>query len=475
MARNTITVVLVALLAFAARAQISPPPDVPELRVAGYPEREPTPDARENLAYEWTSDSGLRYAWNIPQNYRQDRERDLIIMLHSVGVDHRWAHAGHDPARFRPDDIIVSVEGTTKLMQGGRAFLGEPDDAQRLASFIEEMREVFEPRRVILYGHGQGAFFAIYYDGLHPQTVDAVVAHAGGAWEQTDISDGLLETPIVIMHATDDTLNPYRNALGARTGLENSGHEVVRLRRLPGFGPWHSPTRTSECIDWCLGMTTDDAGEAMELVRSMLTVPTIDKQGYRCAVPFGMAVDVLQRVEGTGWRPIESATEDQRRRAMVLRERIEGEGEAHAERLRASVATRDDLTIDAGEWLGYALAVREDFRGVTTVEAYFDEIGFDELQAEHAVNARPILAAWYAPQKDGDTIVRTVGATLPNAFLYDGYPGDLLAYLDRVVGGRQLLEQGTDIQQAIDVYERWRVSRQRGLTAYADRWLQWRS
>ena len=144
------------------------------------PERRPAPDAPPLTVFQTKAVAGgLRYTWVLPEGYDGTTPRNLSLILHGTGLDYRWGHWNNKPGVFRPNDVVVSVDGTSPN-GASRLFLGEPKDAQPLAEFLGEMRATFAVDRVFLYGHSQGGFFVAYFMGEHPELVTGGVAHASG-------------------------------------------------------------------------------------------------------------------------------------------------------------------------------------------------------------------------------------------------------------------------------------------------------
>src|SRR5258707_1400623 len=142
------------------------------------PQRAPSADAPPLTVFATTAKTGgLRYTWVLPKGYDGKTPRNLCVILHGTGLDYRWGHWNNKPGIFRPDDIVVSVDGTSPA-ENSRLFLGEEKDAKLFKEFLAEMRTTFAVDRVFLYGHSQGGFFVPYYMGLFPETVAGGVAHA---------------------------------------------------------------------------------------------------------------------------------------------------------------------------------------------------------------------------------------------------------------------------------------------------------
>jgi pimeloyl-ACP methyl ester carboxylesterase len=159
--------------------------------------REPAASSAPHTVFAWSSRGGLRYTWVLPPGYDGQRPRHLTVILHGTGLDYRWGHWNNKPGIFRPDDVVVSVDGTAPGQGDSRLFLGEKRDAQAFRDFLAELRETFAVDRIFLYGHSQGGFFVVYYAGEAPETVAGVVAHASGAWDWSQMPKALerLERP----------------------------------------------------------------------------------------------------------------------------------------------------------------------------------------------------------------------------------------------------------------------------------------
>src|SRR6185295_15699259 len=102
----------------------------------------------------------LRFVWWLPKDYAPKTPRNLTVILHGTGLDYRWGLWNNKPGVFRPDDIVISVDGTRPDNQA-RVFMGEKPDADAFAKFLGEMRTTFSVDRVFLYGHSQGGFFSV--------------------------------------------------------------------------------------------------------------------------------------------------------------------------------------------------------------------------------------------------------------------------------------------------------------------------
>jgi predicted esterase len=509
-----------------------------------------SPGATPGVVYQWTSgvkglrhdeegrvvpsDQALRYTWVLPAGHEPGRSYDLVVICHGTGLDYRWGYwnfpPGPGPTGFRPRDIVISVDGTTEVRDArptsprssttgpaapARLFLGMRADALAFRSFLLEVSRAFRAGRIYLYGHSQGGFFVAYFAGEFPALVDGVVAQSSGAWNWSKDRGGVRQVPLVFLHGTRDPVVPYDQSPAARNAYRAAGHPMVHLRRMPRFNHWPNPVRASECIDWCIGMRTADAAEALAMAESLLAPKAPDQYEYTGPVDYAGARAILRRIEsaepgvdageegaGKGGGAVPPALKGMdaaiRARARDLAARIEAEGARHVAVLRERVRTSADLSIDAalaprpgsgsggreggggGEWgwIGHLVSVREDFRGVDAVEAYVKELDLDAVLAAHAKAAAPIEEAWFAGAgEDGPDPGATFSAcaeNLPRCFLHEGMPPALAARLAQWKAQADSAAIPAAALERWAVIEAWRSGWEEGDRQYAAIWRQWR-
>src|SRR6185503_10880223 len=194
-----LTTALLSVALLAATAPAATPaspiqnPKPPILNQDDPPRRQPSRDAPRGEVFAWTSDAGadkdgkggLRYTWSLPKKMEEGSLYDLVIICHGTGLDYRWGHANYPVGVFRPNDIVVSVDGTSSGPNDTRVFLGERKDAMLFRDFVLEMGRIFPADRIFLYGHSQGSFFVTFAIGEFPALANGVIAHASGAWTWT--------------------------------------------------------------------------------------------------------------------------------------------------------------------------------------------------------------------------------------------------------------------------------------------------
>jgi pimeloyl-ACP methyl ester carboxylesterase len=211
--------------------------------------------------YEAKSADGLVFWWRAPKRYDAAKGCGVTLILHGSGLNHQWGFANHDKATFRPDDLVLSPDGTSTNGE----FMGEPKDAKRLHGFLEEVKKAFKVRATFLYGHSQGSFFSLYYAGEFPADVQGVVAHASGMWNWTKTGKEGHHQAIVLMHGTQDPVVPYFQSPGGYEALKEAGYPLLRLFPLEWWNHWpaeHNSAggtpHTSQELAWAEGMTTTD-------------------------------------------------------------------------------------------------------------------------------------------------------------------------------------------------------------------------
>lgn len=442
------------------------------------PRREPTLDAETAKAFAWISENQLRFTWVLPAGMKPSDRRNLIILCHGTGLDYRWGAANYKPGQFRTNDIVISVDGPTRADNGTRLFLGQEKDAEAIADFIVEVSKAFHSNRVYLYGHSQGSFFVCYFLGLHPELVDGVIAHASGVWTWTQYNADVAAIPIAFLHGTNDPVVPYGQSVGGRDWYRDQGHRTVQLRRMPGYNHWPNGDRASECLDWCIGMRTDDPAQALAAAEAMLRPKGVDEYGFDTAPWFSGARDVLRRFEGGGPRPFDSSSPEKagtgvKDRARELTARVEAAGTAHVAKLREQIKSRDDLKLDGRPWLGHILALREDFRGVESAEAFRKELGYDDLIKEQTKTARDFLMVWWDRRTPAEKFAAATTA-LPDCFLLDTLPSGMGNQLETWFKAAEENRLAPDAARAYAPVAQWRSAMSEGLKQYRGLWKEWR-
>ncbi|TAH34672.1 MAG: alpha/beta fold hydrolase [Planctomycetota bacterium] len=449
------------------------------------PELEPDAGAEPHKAWKWTSANGLRYTWVLPKGYAPDAPRDLVLICHGTGLDYRWGSANYPPGEFRPDDVVISVDGPLEGPGDTRLFANSFDnikEARVLRDFLVELRDRFAVRRVFLYGHSQGGFFVVYFAGTYPELVDGVVAHASGHWNYTQDDTGLNHIPLAFVHGTADPVVPFANSFGSREHLvEKRRFKLCRLLRLPGYSHWPSVGAASACLDWCRGMRTEDRNEALAAARAILAPQAADSvTRYAAPVAFAMAYDVLCRLEGPSPVPFQDVPRGLLREVRAEKERVNKHAALHVKKLSKQFNSPDDLRLDGKLWLGYLAAFREDFRGVDAAEEYFRKLDYDAQFARQREAAAKINQVYYEEGADGDQprdvkpVFRTVVEQLPDAFLFEAYPVDLPRQMEDWYAQAAQWKIPRDALDQYPNFVAWRKAWEDGAKAYAEALKEWK-
>ena len=392
-------------------------------RAEEIPGKPPDAAATPLKAFAWKSLNGLRFVWWLPQGYDPQASRNLTVIVHSVRADYRWGYDNQKPGRFRPDDVVVSVDGPTPDGED-RLFSRDKKDSDAFAAFVGEMRRSFAVDRVFLYGYGQGGLFALNFAGDHSDLVAGVVAHATGDWNGFGAGADPKKVAIALLHGTSDVDAPYALILDRRDAYAKLGCPLLLLRRLDRCGHEPNPARASETLAWCQGMTATKPAEALACALELLRAKPADIQDRETKVGFAGARDVLRRLERKGEAPFADVPDDVAAGAAEWIRKVEDAGAEHVAAIRAVLKGKKTPKLDGGAWLGHLVPLREDFRGVDSVEAFVKEIGYDAQAQGHAKAAAAMLAAWTKekePKKRYEAVVDGIG----KSFLYDAFPLDL--------------------------------------------------
>lgn len=357
-------------------------------------EREPSPSAK-GAVYEWTSKGGLRYQYRIPKSYDPKQGASITFLLHGSNMDRRWGFANHNADRFRPDDIVVSPDGTTSNGQGGFNSLGQKKDAAAFHELMEELKSTFEIDATYLYGHSQGSFFALYYAGQYPDEVNGVVGHASGVWTQTNQGKKGHHQAIVLMHGTADPVVPYGQSVGGYESYVDKKYPMIRLRSLEGWNHWPSEENlgvhgdvirhTSQQLAWCEGMTSENPKRVESALDFLTTVKSKERHDYAAA--YQVASRVAQ------WKDASDSLKKDASRAV---ERIEELAEKHA----AAASLPKKVALDGKAWAGHAPMFLRAFQGVPTCEELRGE--YKKVMAAQDKAATKLFRSYWTALNKGD-------------------------------------------------------------------------
>jgi pimeloyl-ACP methyl ester carboxylesterase len=442
--------------------------------------RKPDTEAKPGEWYCWKTSDGLRYAWSLPAKFEKGKAYDVVVMLHPDRMDFRWGVSNHLRGEdgFRPDCIAVSVDGMAANAKRPELRTFEPttENCVRFRDVLLEFSRVLPARHLILYGQGGGGRFASYFGMAFPALADGVLDFGGGIAANKAAKSTV---PMVFMHGAKDSITPLSASVEACKAFQDAGHKGVRLRTLRKYNDFPNQNCAADCVDYLRAMRTDDPAEALEIAARMLTVKPADEFGYVGTPWFAGAMGALSRITGGADDPYKFEKEpsaEVKKKADALAEKIEREGEANATNirtlLRASGMEKGDFVLDGEAWLGYMLAVRDDFRGVKSVEKLAAELKLDEQIAAHAEAARDLWTTWNVSASEGDKYQRAV-EQITKCFLCEALPVDLLPRCRACMKKANELEIDSESRNLFEFIQHWDHGWSEGLEVYELRWQNW--
>ena len=248
------------LVACSALGAEEPPPRV-----------EPSPAAPLGQVLEWTSPAGKPYWYRLPRRIDRQRPPNLVLMLHGTGLKWGWAFWNYPIAAgsFRGEDIVVAPEGMTPGQGDTFNFIQGKADGDHIAGLIALFKRVLPVGRVYIYGHSQGAFFAYWFAGEHPEIVDGIVAHAGNVLEVKHSKLSREKVAIGILHGKADAVVPVDCAFRSEKIYRELGYKNVKLVVVEGLneqsGHWPLPKEAGEMLAWLDSVSEDSARRAADI------------------------------------------------------------------------------------------------------------------------------------------------------------------------------------------------------------------
>jgi predicted esterase len=405
-------------LALAAALAVATPPAAADGK---RDEKAPGP-ASKGKVYTWKSADGLPYQYYVPESYDPKVGANLTFILHGTGLTYEWGFANHPAGEFRPDDVVVSPEGTTKLERGDHNFLGGDKDLKRVHALHEELRKALKVRDTYVYGHSNGAFFAFFYAGAYPEDVQGALGHAGGVWSGTAVSPKHHHQAIVLMHGTADPVVNFSNSAGCLPTYRDAKYPHARLRALEGWPHFPSAYHAGQQLAWCEGMTSADPARVVASYEHLA--------GLQEAVDWAALWQVANRLSG-----LEGAPGDARRKAGATAEAVDRLARKNVEAIERSLGKeKGDKVVDAA-WVGHLPLFLRDFEGVPARDA-LAESWKDRLE-KHQEDGVKHLREYYRIQREkAPDAAKALDAALDairTGFLYyECADGEFLAALEKI-------------------------------------------
>lgn len=437
---------------------------------------DPTPEAQTSTAY-WSKSTGdLRYMWQLPEEYSAETPRHMTVILHGTGGDYRWGYFNNFTEHhrklnpLRTEDILISVDGTSPGNNGTRLFLGEDKDVESFREFLVEMREKFSVDKIFLYGHSQGSFFVVHFAADHADMLGGVVAHASGVWGWTKIGRKMRNLPIVFLHGTKDPVVGYRQSVGGRDHLLDEGMELVALMRMPGYNHWPNSMRVSEAIDWCEGMTSQDPQRVLDLAQELARQKGPDSYQYEIAPALALSRQVVRRLLDDGHSPVKEVSPKVAKQGAKLAKAIEKHGSLMVKELGKFYKKK--ITLDGDKPLGLLVAVREDYRGVDSVEAWYKKIGYDKMLKKHKKIANELHSVWWNSKKESELYAATVDA-IGSCFLVEELQWNMQTRMEEWNASSAGLRLDKKTLERYEDFETWVDGWELGDKEYKKLWMKW--
>lgn len=354
------------------------------------PSRPPGPKST-GKKYSAKAENGLAYHYFLPKSYDPEKGITMTLILHGSNGSRWWGFNMHPAGEFRPDDFVVSPDGTTSNGQGDFNSLQRSDDLKRFHELVLELKKLVKVNATFIYGLSQGSFFAHYYAGNHGDEVDGIVAHGSGLWIGSGLAKKNHHQAIAVMHGRGDPVYPYGGGVAAYEGYVEAKYPILKLRTLELDLHWAPWGHQAQQLAWCEAMTTDDPDRLLASFDWMEKVK--DSDGW--FLDPVAAYQIARRVTG-----MDGVDDSARAKAMKRMEEIEGIAEKHVAAIETSKKrTKGKLTPGAA-WIAHARFFLRDWSGVAVADAFAME-----WKSTIKANQKAAKSAWtdyYAELKSGD-------------------------------------------------------------------------
>jgi hypothetical protein len=108
--------------------------------------------------------------------------------------------------------------------------------------------------------------------------------------------------------------------------------------------------------------------------------------------------------------------------------------------------------------------LREELRGVPALEELCAELDYDALARKHAKEAGRLLQTWYREKDEGE-LYAAVLEHLPEAFLFDGLPPELVERMEAWRRREKELDVPRKLARSYADFEAWRDGWKAGVEA----------
>ena len=250
-------------------ADTAPDYTVPEEAVDVY-------EAFSSATYIAEDGTELPYRLFSPENYREDREYPILLILHGAG------ERGTDNSLQLKNAVQNLFNDTTSPVYGafvvcpqcpeapnqwvdtpwadGNYSLNEVPQSNELAAVEELLLQLMEDlpvdnARVYVMGLSMGGFGTWDLLMRNPTLYTAAVPLCGGA--DPAYAEVLVNTPIYTVHSTDDGAVPCAGTREMVAAIKAAGGEKIIYEELEGYGHnvWDYASQKPEIIRWLFDQT----------------------------------------------------------------------------------------------------------------------------------------------------------------------------------------------------------------------------
>ncbi len=436
-----------ALLAWTvALADDKPPPRV-----------EPSLAAPLGEVLEWTSAEGKPYGYRLPRRIDPQKPPNLLFMLHGTGLKWGWAFWNYPIAggRFRGNDIVIAPEGMTPGQGDTFNFIQGKADGQQIAGLIGALKKAFPIAKVYVYGHSQGAFFAYWFAGEHPELVDGIVAHAGNVLDVKHPPLAKDKVAIGILHGKADAVVPVECAYRTEKLYREKGYKKLKLMIVEGLteqsGHWPLPRQAGEMLDWLDSVSQDTPRGAAGTALSELAKEEPDLGVVVEAVSRGNALLKAYKA------PDKAALAEQLKALAAFIDEVQA---AHAEAVKATAGTTRKEK-DYGPWAAHFRAAEA---ALGRLESW--QSSAKQLRARSQAHDRTIAGLLPLLERPGAKEIAAGLKAAEQAFLGSRYV-QLVTALERVMVGKSKAIKSADADKLRALLDARRAADEEGGKAAA--------
>ena len=194
----------------------------------------PTPPARvQNKTLEAEGLGTITYGISVPNDYRPEQPRPLILALHPGGQ--RMAFYG---SQFMRQIVLPALGDLHAIIVApdcaARAW-GDPKCDQAVMTLLRKVQEEFtiDKRRVLVTGFSMGGRGTWFMASHHPDLFTAAIPMAASTGDEP--AERLAKMPTYVIHSRADEVVPFEPAEKNARELEKLGR-TIRFEELQGVG-----------------------------------------------------------------------------------------------------------------------------------------------------------------------------------------------------------------------------------------------